>query len=742
VEEIWIPPLKMAGYAKSWTPLSAEEMREKRRQAREKERQEKLRERWEEARARFKPGEEETDICLDVIHVTDVSLTGWLFPAPWVNGRMQGARSCQSATLGLCAKNHLHAIVISEGEKKNFQWEMSEKVIHAPIQQADLVAAIVMEASSTDENILQRYVSGCKVTNTTGIVEWCQMPFCGCRHAVLVDPDAMLRYSSDSEDDFNVLQIPWVLPSNVSGRPIELQKHTLGNEELTILLEKLTQHKGSRVLMCSTSEPWREPWKVSWYQRSQISTEPTILIGGEMIKDIDHYNEFAKPGDGEHTVREGPFPKNVFDVEIGATVPYTSKIEYAALSYVWAQHSEKTTISTLQKLSAELAIRYWWVDRLCMRTEKERAEEIPLMAGYYKNAATTVIYDREMASKTMNDVSLEDVKAVWTLKALSKASEKLRSYLMATTWAGRVWTLQEFLLATRILVATGSGLVEGYMLGSWGQAMRQAQGSLCLSWAPWYTIELRPGGFERRLLEPVPGVDGLGSSNYTLSSPELAKLSLGATWKRAKGRRCTKEEDLVYGMLALLDQNEKVTVEYSIGWAELMRRCCQWGLVKSDVMTSDQICGEQGMCWAPDPTGTRVPSLADWQMTPVPVRLATYGCEVSLPQVIIRTGSRTSNNRNTWGSLEAGGVNYSAVFKDLTPLTSQEYTGLIIAARSKQLLVVLANKQGTGRNVFHKVGMCEVIINDDEDEVRDLTDENVIIGHRHSQNWKYLDIIT
>ena len=711
---------------KRWEEREAEE-RQKKRQ-------------WEKFQAKLRPADETTEICDNVVYVTHVSLAGWLFPGPWANGRMQSARYCQGATLGLCMKNHLHATVSSGEEKADFQWEMSEKVIHAPTQQVDLVAAIVMEASSTDENILQRYVSGCRVTNTKAIVEWCRAPFCGRRHAVLVDSHVMSQRFRDSREESAVLRIPWALPSNVPGRPVRFRKYNLSDEESNLLLERLSQYEGPKLVMCNSSESWPERWdepwdeswdRFPWEKESRESIGPTILIGSEMVKNIQHCEGIQKQTGGEYTIGQRSLPKKVFDVDTNAAVHYTAGMEYAALSYVWAQHSEKTTISTLQKLRVELGIRYWWVDRLCMMTAEEKAEEIPLMAGYYSNAAITVIYDREMAAKAMGDL-----KEAWTSKALSEFSENLHSQLMATTWAKRVWTLQEFLLARRILIATKDGLIDGYMLGSWAKAIGQTQDSLSFKRAPWYAIDIRCRGITRKMLNLVPGFDGFGPSNYTLSLPDQVNLSLGAAWKRAEGRECTQQEDLVYGMVALLDQGEKVVVEYGISWAELMRRCCKWGLVKSDVMTSDGICCEPGMCWAPDPSGNRVPRLADWQMAPVPMALATQGCEVSLAQVIVRVGPKTSNGLHTWGTLRTAEMDYSVLLRGLPPSAAIEYTGLVVGARYKRLLVILAHEQGTGRRVFHKVGMCEVIVNEDEDDIRDMIAEKAIVGHGGTNDGK------
>ncbi|ETS85861.1 hypothetical protein PFICI_03886 [Pestalotiopsis fici W106-1] len=681
--------------------------------------------------------------CDEVILVTQVSLEGWFFPGAWVDGHMASARYCKIAHLGLCESDHLHVTVVdAEGNKAHFRWQMTKNLIHAPMQQVQMAAVIVMESSSEADNILQRYVAKCTVTNIKAIVTWCDAPFCPDReHQVLIDATRMRASFSHVEEELAVGRLPWVLPIMIPDWPIRLRHQKEDLEETQDQLWKRLsrsreEHGSTKKSNLYANAVTCGELKVMAPLLSDRTVDDSLLIcvGHDIVKDMEAWqsNQKARDMTEDWRLQQNSIPKRVYDVETGQIVPCTTDTEYTALSYVWAQHSEKTTISMIQKLSSKMGTRYWWVDRLCMRTAEEKAEEIPRMAGYYQNARTTVIFDRDLASETFKSASFS--RTCWTGNALESMSRELQTAVDYTTWAKRVWTLQEFVLASRVLFVTHSGLLEGYFYGSWS-AGSPYWSSLYFTDVPWFSIVYEPSEceFQRATVGRRFGFLNdrpIGPSNYTWPRPtQGSSLSLGEAWTLGKGRQCTQKEDLIYGMTALLANSKNIIVEYGIDWAELMRRCCQWGLVQADVLTSRRICNEQGVCWAPDVSDHNVPILFNGDESRSntgfarPNKMITMNtlsseCEVNLPQLDIHCGPDTAKGNRTWGVLWFDGIAYSAVFINASiPLSHVNCTGLLVAGESKRLLLVLGQMKGTNDVIFYKIGMCEAVINEDEDDL-------------------------
>ncbi|KAF3012998.1 hypothetical protein E8E14_007266 [Neopestalotiopsis sp. 37M] len=687
----------------------------------------------------------------EVTYSTEVSLEGWFFPGPWVDGHMESARYCKKAHLGSCDKRHLHASVVDvDEERANFRWFMDEHLIHAPLQQVQLAAVIVMESSAEANSDLERYVAKCTVTNIDERIIWCDAPFCPRRdHQVLVNPSrnrAAEAYFGDGTDA--VARLPWVLPTVIPEWPMDIKAFGTDQQEtLEALWDDIsepraidthedeysssTSYEYSRAVTCAESSSMAN----SLYERA--TGQVLIHIGHDIVKDMEvwHDNQKTRSIAGEWRKPQNSVPKRVYDAWTGEIVPYISNTAYAALSYVWAQHSEKTTLSTIKKLSSQLRIRYWWVDRLCMRTEEEKVEEISRMTGYYQNARTTIVFDRGLASVDLQNIRLS--RRTWTKEDLDKFSRTLKLTVEQTTWAKRVWTLQEFILAGRVLFVTRSGLVEGYFFGSWAADIPDNSRALYMQDAPWFITlyDFWEGKLERAIAKPRFGfMDGrpIGPSNYTWPRPaRKGHLSLGSAWTLARGRQCTKKVDLVYGMAALLKNNEKIVIDYKVSWTELIRRCCHWGLVEADVLTSIRTCDEDGMCWAPDAPDHNVPYLLDDDFTyssetcgipckvEVTMNARGLGCEVYVPQLEVCGGPKAEHREGTWGTLDFEGISYSALFtKGSRPLDNVSCTALVVGVQNRRWVFLLLLWQvGPEREYFHTMGTCQALINEDEDEL-------------------------
>lgn len=199
-----------------------------------------------------------------------------------------------------------------------------------------------------------------------------------------------------------------------------------------------------------------------------------------------------------------PLPSRVIDVSV-STVPHTVKLRdtrgqhgiYAALSYCWGTHPQRTTIkSTLRehlvgisvsglpatiqdaiRLCQLLEIQYLWVDSLCIVQDdsEDWHHEAAEMAFIYGRSALTITTPENnhcdesfnTIGTTLQESSLPQIK--WKLRNKENAvagTVTVRESALTSgdgppfpyssgqinsPWMARGWTLQEWLLSPRVL---------------------------------------------------------------------------------------------------------------------------------------------------------------------------------------------------------------------------------------------------------------------------------------------------
>ncbi len=137
------------------------------------------------------------------------------------------------------------------------------------------------------------------------------------------------------------------------------------------------------------------------------------------------------------------------------TVLRASEVSYVAISHVWADGLGSTTekglpkcqIQGLSKKVKQVASNdtgAFWMDSLCVPEMQEmRKRAIGLMAKTYRNANATLVLDSGIRHCSVS----------------APLEEKLLSVL-SCGWMQRLWTLQEGLLARRLMFAFADGLTD------------------------------------------------------------------------------------------------------------------------------------------------------------------------------------------------------------------------------------------------------------------------------------------
>ncbi|KAF1952774.1 HET-domain-containing protein, partial [Byssothecium circinans] len=154
---------------------------------------------------------------------------------------------------------------------------------------------------------------------------------------------------------------------------------------------------------------------------------------------------------------------------------------YVALSYVWGadqQNTDQTSIpinhpqNTVYQLPdtvppviedsicavRELGYQYLWVDRYCIdqSNQEEKHFQIARMNSIYERAELTIIATGDDQSYGLPGVNMTPRRPQHTAVAkginLVLASSNRRKTILASRWATRGWTYQEYILARRRLV--------------------------------------------------------------------------------------------------------------------------------------------------------------------------------------------------------------------------------------------------------------------------------------------------
>ncbi|KFH63733.1 hypothetical protein MVEG_10426 [Podila verticillata NRRL 6337] len=124
-----------------------------------------------------------------------------------------------------------------------------------------------------------------------------------------------------------------------------------------------------------------------------------------------------------------------------------STIPYVAVSQIWFQGifgqdsrvCGECTLNFLATACSSIGVQYVWIDTLCMPTLKKLREEVVRqLQQIYLRADATLVVDaglRSMAAGTALDLSLA---------------------VLLSDWSSRVWTLQEGVLASKLLFCVGN----------------------------------------------------------------------------------------------------------------------------------------------------------------------------------------------------------------------------------------------------------------------------------------------
>jgi len=325
----------------------------------------------------------------------------------------------------------------------------------------------------------------------------------------------------------------------------------------------------------------------------------------------------------------------LFDNECQKLVVAGPGAHYVAVSQVWfqgifGQSSRKCGKCTLDYLGAackKIGARYAWIDTLCMPRNKDlRSKVVKQLRHIYMEASATLVVDAGLISS----------------KALTVLDLSLAISL--SDWSSRVWTLQEGLLASRLLFCVGHHRV-----------IALPQKNVPLVW-------LGP----RNLISG--GIIGMyGQREEALGLPFESVLTL------AKGRQTSHDQDYMYGLSALWPHVPGRPENVELVAIEVAKMYQQIDLAILKVPCKR--CQTEGYRWMP--TGAKDWSLSDSTGVRGTVTADGLECAVEAQITILSVVTTTTKLHNAKASRSGIKYWYSTTLPGVLVGTRMEAHGLI-----------------------------------------------------------------
>lgn len=297
-------------------------------------------------------------------------------------------------------------------------------------------------------------------------------------------------------------------------------------------------------------------------------------------------------------------PSRLVHVQSGKVVYPQQPVQYAAVSYAWGQWIDmEAMLCKLRSVMGPVKLIYTWIDQKCIiqDSEADKRAEIKRMREYYAQAAITYV----MVPDWSTTFTWELAGFVMSKEQAVMAAAEIRA-LKETEWASRVWTMQEALLSGRTVFVGRSEVksaVELAVARSLNFLSGDANGHVHAAWRRKAEARTVVVAKEPRFQCPALPNHILRDS-IILTATDYAKARydyIDDVWRITGQRRCSLEEDRVYGMLGLLRGGDAMTLEYGIGFEEAVRRAADMGLVSSGILLAETRSQKTGRCWCPRP---------------------------------------------------------------------------------------------------------------------------------------------
>ncbi|RSL86579.1 hypothetical protein CEP52_015787 [Fusarium oligoseptatum] len=280
---------------------------------------------------------------------------------------------------------------------------------------------------------------------------------------------------------------------------------------------------------------------------------------------------------------------------------------FVALSYVWGDLEDTLPLRVsgevipatrnlhviLQCLSSANFDQFLWVDALCINQNDllERAAQVALMGAF-------LILDWIFLQEAARDSELHyepSLSPHISVNGLTASSESLRDSLIsffAAPWWTRVWTVQEYALAAKVIFQCGNRKMEGSVVLTAFRNLATHERNCC--WAARRAADGNARGF---LDYPSEANNGLtlfkatlriNNLNSIVNSEAFGVQDLLDATSLFRTRQCWDPRDRVFGLLGLhlKDDNlqKMLPTDYTISTALLYRNLAMAAIENSQTL--------------------------------------------------------------------------------------------------------------------------------------------------------------
>jgi hypothetical protein len=323
--------------------------------------------------------------------------------------------------------------------------------------------------------------------------------------------------------------------------------------------------------------------------------------------------------------------------------PLSELPRYEALSYVWGKDYPNpdftiscdgeiwplsknlhNALSRIMESTPEGDVRNLWVDQICINQSnepdnKEKALQLQLMGEIYSKAENALVWLGNPPPEVLDvegcvELLPSIIKGVDTATAQTGGPNfqpsarfgfppehhpvwKVAKSILYAEWYSRLWTFQEAVLATKIVVLHGSAIFDWDLVAKLYKAYASAP--------------LLPGRRERSETEQaetrhqyVRWINTYRTrKERSLPNPLYSLLSIGAL------KKCKEPEDRVYGVLGMLENSVKdlIEVDYSKPLSQIYLEAFKVAIDSDPNLHLLSLCFERGgmkglPTWCPDLT--------------------------------------------------------------------------------------------------------------------------------------------
>ena len=298
---------------------------------------------------------------------------------------------------------------------------------------------------------------------------------------------------------------------------------------------------------------------------------------------------FLSETEAEHVYVQGDVQSNN-DESIHCTFSLASLEAFPtfdALSYVWGNSKDVTPVhleghvfpvtrnlhSALQNLRKDDEERVLWVDALCINQgdPNERSNQVAEMHFIFERAETVVAFLGEMSEGraiAMDFIEMTAEPGIHldpflephiVVRGMDANSETLQDYLIeffTLPWWKRVWTVQEYVLASQPVFQCGKRLLKASFLSAFMTSVTTHGNTCCRKWK--HLNAARPGALSITTapLWSWTLISARRAGNFRAFLMLLASL---------RSRESTDPRDKVYGMLGLArgSYRERINPNYN-----------------------------------------------------------------------------------------------------------------------------------------------------------------------------------